>query len=121
MRAASITLSSSGFQSSGDLPFSIYSDSTKTTQLPNYSSAFASATEVYIDLRGECFRFAIPHVPVGIEVEFFDHLGVSKGCLRDLQANDSGLEWSNVFFSLRVKTSAGLGTSLLEIWSFANG
>lgn len=120
MRVASITFNKNGFVSSGDLPFNVYSDAAKTTELFNYMDLTA-ATEFYIFFGGEGFRLAIPHIPQAVEIEFYDNTGASKGCLRDLQAADAGFEWSNTFFSLRVKTSASLGTSLLELWAFANG
>lgn len=121
MKVASITFNLNGWDSSGDLPFAVYSDAAKTTEYFGNNFDLSAAKEFYIFFTGECFRLAIPHVPQALEIEFFDHLGVSKGCLRDLWANDSGVEWSNSFFSLRVKTSASLAATQIELWAFAGG
>jgi len=119
MRTASVKFTNTSYEINGNLTVGIYTDAAKTAVPP--SSVFSTANEVYLFFSGEGFRIAVPHVPVDMEIEFFDMNGVSVGALYDLQTGDTGLEWNVPFYSLRIKTSVGLSTSLLEIWGFASG
>ena len=119
MRSASIKLTELETVIKGDLPVGIYTDRAGSTE---YVGNFVSACEVYLGFQGECFRLAIPAIPVDTEIEFYDAQGNSKGMLSGLKANDTGLDWSlGGFYTVRLKTFAGLGSNILDIWGFASG
>ena len=115
MRSSSTLFLEGSHSSLGDLPVSLYLDADKTLPM---TDGIGAAKEFYMFFSGECFRLAITHIPIALEIEFYNFDGTSKGCLKDLQAGDNGLEWSTQFFYIRVKTLVGLGASKLEIWGF---